>query len=242
MAEAQVEQKDVKLAVAESSTATKQSEQAKPPVDEKSTSEHTENRIPQSRLNEVIQERNRERELRERNEERIREYEAKERSYEQKAAGDAEVSRLVNKYQMTEAAARDALSAADAVAERKNRDLNAQVAQHRLAEWHRNMETKHSDYREMSPDMERVFSGLDQTTQRLCTASPTGLEMLYQYAKSGKSSDETTKRALSSTPGQGSRDLSSELSRASIAKMDASEYKKRQVEINAWTEAQSRRS
>src|ERR1035437_4914904 len=196
MAEAQSETKDVKIIAVETSTTVAQSEQVKTPVDEKSTSEHTENRIPQSRLNEVIAERNRERDLRERNEERIREYEAKERLSDQKAVGDAEVSRLVNKYRMTEEAARDAVSSADAVAERKNRDLNAQVAQHKLSEWHRNMESKHSDYRETTPDMEKVFSSLDQVTQRLVTASPTGLEMLYQYAKSGKSADEVAKKAF----------------------------------------------
>ena len=250
MADEKVEQKDVKVVGSEASAGSNQGSGTTPPPGENSGSSEAENRIPQSRFNDVVKERNQERVLREQYESRIREFEQKERLHEQRVAGENEVTRLVSKYKIPEEAARDAVASADAISERKNQELHAQVRQAQLADWHRNMETKYKDYREMSPDMEKVYSSLDQTTQRMVTASPQGLEMLYSYAKTGKGDDAAKKafeegaahsssvrdekKALSSTPGSGSKSPNSELSGEAIRKMSIEEFKKRSVEINDW--------
>src|SRR3990172_7821907 len=78
---------------------------AKPPTDEKSVADRSpENRVPQSRFNEVITERNRERELRETYESRIRDLEARQssRAATQESVVDREVKKLVAKHGMDE--------------------------------------------------------------------------------------------------------------------------------------------
>lgn len=249
MADEQVVDKDVKEVVTDSSTVTDQNGQATPPAKENLASEQADNKIPYPRFNEVIQERNRERELREQYESRIRDLEHRMSSVPTKPAGSEEIERLVKKG-ISEEMAKEIVHTADVVSERKNRETQAQIAQYQLAEWHRNMESKYKDYRETTPEMEKVFSKLDPVSQRMVTASPVGLDMLYQYAKSGKgieaskkafeagaqhaSQVKDLKKAISSTPGSGSKDTSKELSEKVIREMPIAEYQKRQVEINDW--------
>lgn len=231
-----------------------QTDGSTPPAGERPADSRSEQRIPLPRFNEVIDQRNQAQALAERLELRLKEMET--RLPPAKPAGEEEVERLT-KAGVPEATARQVVAVAENVGNRKNREVQAQLAQYQLAEWHREMERKHSDYRETAPDMEKVFTALPPVTQQLCMSSPAGLEMLYNQAKAGKSitdaqkafeagaqsvvSKKAEKLAVSSIPGGSSGNSSQELTGAIITAMSPEEFKKRQVEINAWVEQRSKR-
>ncbi len=220
-----------------------------PPAGENPASTSSENRIPQSRLNEVIEQRNRERALREQMEARLTDFEK--RLPPAKAAGEEEIERLV-KRGVTKEIAEEVVRTAEAVGDRKSRQVEARLAQYQLAEWHRNMESKYKDYRETTSEMEKVFSSLPLQTQAMCTSSEAGLDMLYHYAKSAKGIDKSReafvagaqsvqtlkdqKAAVSSGSGRASVKPIQDISPAYLASIrgNTEEYQKNLKRINHW--------
>lgn len=248
MADEQVEKKDVNGSGSESSTGSSQTEGSNPPAEESSVESRSENRIPLPRFNEVIQERNRERQLREQYESRLRDLEQR---LPTKAPGEEQVERLV-KSGVDPKVAKEIIDVSTEASRRERQALESQRQAANLQMWHRDMESKYKDYREMAPVMEREFSNLSPNAQMLAVSDPAGLEMLYAKAKASLSIDgskkafdegakqayntKDQKRAISSTPGSSSKGGTQEVSLEYLASIrgNTKEYRKNLDRINHW--------
>lgn len=227
-----------------------QEQQANPPAGEQSAAQGSDNRIPYPRFQQVIDERNQERAVREQQEARIRDLESRVSgaSAQQQPSVDAEVERLVKELNMAPEAARAIVATQVAIAQRAQQGTNQQLRQYELRDWSRALEQKHSDYKELIPDMEKAFSELQPMERNLVVSSPVGLEMFYNHVRSNKVNqklkesfnqganqayaNKAQKQAVSSVPGTSSGSQSNKLTREGIKNMSLSEYQKRLPEIN----------
>lgn len=252
MADDVVNEQDVKTDVStDSSSAESQNKVANPPTGENPGANESENRIPHKRFNEVIQERNEARNRQEALEARIRDMESRLSTAPVKVDdGSAEVERLVKNLGMDEKAARELMEVTRIANERANAPLRAQQQAAMLDNWNRDMAKRHTDYDDIVPDMEKVFSRLPAHMQNLVVSDPSGLEMLYNQAKASKSQDKTKeafdkgsaeayskkgeKLAVSNLPGSGSKGTNQEISAEWIRNSSVADYKKNLNRINHW--------
>lgn len=255
MSDEVINETDVKDSVADSSAADNHVESATPPTEENSGANKQENRIPQSRLNEVIEQREEARIRAAVMEQKLRDYEARLSAEPKKDDGAAELDRLV-KSGVDPKVAREIMEVNRISNERANAPIREAQRAQELSSWNRNMAQKYNDYDAVVPEMEKVFSSLSKQEQMGVMSGPRGLEMLYHQAKASKVADTTKaafdsgkkaaydkkseKMAVSGTPGQGSKGSASELSAESIRDMSIAEYKKRLPEINDWLSGKKR--
>lgn len=248
----------------ESAPAEPQNTNTAPPAEENSVgvqgSENTnENRVPQSRFNEVIEQRNRERQIRAEYEARLRELESRQSmpQAQQKSVIEAEAEALAEELGMDKKAAMRLMKAQEKIVQARQTEVEAQLQQYQLGSWHNNLANKYKDYSELSPKMAQAFDSLPQSEQQRVLASPYALEMFYHYVKGQNLGDtldkvktqaaqdaynnKLAKQAATSVPGASSPKPAGMLSREAIANMDSAEYMKRLPEINAWVAKQSGR-
>lgn len=210
-----------------------------------------ENRVPQSRFNEIIDQRNRERQLREDYEAKLRELESRLGAGTQKPNSviDAEAKRLAERLNMDEKAAREILESQASVVRSQNAQVEERFRQMEINEWSRAIASRHADYAQVVPKMEKLFMEMTPQEQHLAVSSPRGLEMLYAYAKAAELpnkekeafnaganaayQNKAQKQALSSTPGAAAN-VRKDLSPEAIRNMSVKEYRERYDEINAW--------
>lgn len=212
---------------------------------------NNENRIPQSRFNEIIDQRNRERELREGYEAKLRELESRLGAGQSKPDSviEAETARLAEKLNMDPKAARELVEAQANIARAERAQVENRLRQYEINEWSRGMSQRYKDYADVVPKMEKLFMEMAPHEQNMVVSSPRGLEMLYAYAKSAELpnkekeafnaganaayQNKAQKQALSSTPGAAAN-VRKELSPEAIRNMSVKEYRERYDEINAW--------
>lgn len=259
MADMSQEQTDVNSqnADAVSSTETAQVDASTTPTVENTGEAKSENKVPQTRFNEVIQERNktreevsREREARERAEARIRELESGQsaQAFKRPNVAEAEVQRLVKELGMEENAARSIVKTYENLSAAQRREHEAAQGRFQAESWANQKQEKDPMYKDLEPELDRSFSSLKPDMQHYIAQNPEALEMFYESVRSkhlmGKSKDsyskgvqdavtnKMAKQAISSVPGNSSSGGKTALSRKSIADMSASEYMKRLPEIN----------
>jgi len=125
--------------------------------------------------------------------------------------------------------------------------LEQQNVQREMASWTEKFSRDHTDYKQLEPEMGKVFSALPERTQDLIVSDPAGLELLYGHVKSqflekaiaegnqaGKNQaydNIALKQAVASTPGASSQSTNNAITRASLAAMSPTEFSERQVEI-----------
>lgn len=215
-------------------------------------SDSNENRVPQSRFNEVIEQRNRERIMREQYEAEIRQLRSATSmpQAQQKSLVEQEAEALAEELGMDQKAALRLMKATEKVSQARESQLQAQLQQYQLGQWHSNLENKYKDYKELSPKLAAAFDTLPQSEQMRVLGSPVALEMFYHYVKgqnidstintvkeqaaAGAYNNKLAKQAVTSVPGASGTKPAGKLSRESINAMPPDEYTKRLPEINAW--------
>lgn len=251
MADMTQEQKDVNIqeVVAESSPAETQANAPITPTAEDAGAAKPENKVPQSRFNEVIEQRNADRIARERLEARVRELESvKPESGPRKSVADIEVDRLVKELGMEESAARSIVRTYENLTNAQRQEQVRTQNRHRAEEWATQKAEKDPVYKELEPELDKSFSFLEPEMQGFIAQNPHALEMFYESVKSkhlaGKSKDayskgaddayknKAAKQAIASVPGASSSVGKTQLTRDSLLKMSNSEYQKRLPEIN----------
>ena len=249
MADGQVDQAAVTAETPASAPAESQNESATPPATENVVADNTsENRIPKSRLDEVIGQRNRERELRESYEARIRDIEARQSAPQSPNVVDTQVKRLVEKLGLKEEAARELVEAQREISQAQHAQVDQKLQQYELSRWRENLTQKYKDYTKVEPQMARVWESMSPQEQHTAVSSPRGLEMLYHYAKGqnfesdiAKAREEAAsqayankqlKQAATTLPGASSAKPNGALTRQAINDMDQATYLKRLPEIN----------
>ncbi len=254
MADMVPEQTDVNSQVADavSSSADAQVVAANTPAAEHAVAAKPENKIPQSRFNDVIQERNSEREARERLESRVRELESgKSEQFKRPSVADAEVQRLVKELDMEESAARAIVKTYENLNAAQRRDHEVAQSRFQAETWATQKAEKDPLYKSIEPELDRSFSALKPEMQTFIASNADALEMFYDSVKSrhvGSQSKDSyskgaedalknklAKQAVSSVPGSSNSGGKTALTRKSIADMiknDISQYVKRQAEIN----------
>lgn len=253
MADVITEQKDVNSQEvdAASSTATTQVDGANTPTVENTGATKTpENKIPQSRFNDVIQERNSEREARERLESRIRELESRGSVDQVKrpSVADLEVKRLVDKLGMEESAAREIVATYQNLNQAQRREQEVAQSRFQAETWAAQKAEKDPVYRDIEPELDKAFSSLKPEMQHFIAQNAEALEMFYDgvkakhvgskskesYAKGAEDAlkNKNAKQAVSSVPGSSSSVGKTQLTRKSLTEMGNSEYMKRLPEIN----------
>jgi hypothetical protein len=206
-----------------------------------------ENRIPQSRFNEVIEQRNREREMREQYEKRIRDLEQNQPNPAVKSVEDQEVDRLVSRLNLSKEAAREIVQSSANVAKAQRQVVDQRLQQYELNGWREQLTRQYPDYQATEAKMAEVWNTLEPHERQLALSSRRGLEMLYSYAKGQglgqvinqareQAANEVydnklVKQAVSSVPGASAK-ATAPLNAASIAAMSIEEYKRRLPEIN----------
>lgn len=209
-----------------------------------------ENKIPQSRFNDVIQERNTARENQERLEARIRELESRGSVEQAKrpSVADLEVKRLVEKLGMEESAAREIVATYENLNQAQRREAAQAQSRSQAETWANQKAEKDPIYKEIEPELDRAFTSLRPEMQQLIAQNADALEMFYDSVKAkhvGSKSKESyskgvedalknknAKQAVSSVPGGASQVGKTQLTRKSIDAMPIAEYIKRQAEIN----------
>lgn len=209
-----------------------------------------ENKVPQTRFNEVIHERNRERELREQYEARIRELESQ-RSMGapgKDAVVEAEVQRLVKTLDMSEEAARGIVETNRNLLRAEREQMAREQNRNELSQWAVRKAQADPMYKELDPELDRAFSSLPPQRQMKIANDPDLLDMFYEnvkasvllskskqsFEKGASQAYETkgAKQAVTSMPGGSSSVGKTALSRESLRKMSPEEYKRRLPEIN----------
>lgn len=238
-------------AEAGASSANAQTPTGTPPAGENPASGNgSENRVPQSRFNEVVHEKNRERELREMYEARIRELESRQSVQvpQRPSVIDAQAERLAKELSMDKDAARKILEANAAVREAEMMEIEHRQKASRAEEWARNKAQVDPDFKALGPELDREFSAKSPQMQQRIASDPELLEMFYESVRSknlgskakeayAKGADEAyrakqVKQAVSNVPGSSSGSGSASLSRELLRRMSPEEYMKRQPEIN----------
>lgn len=208
-----------------------------------------ENKIPQSRFNDVIQERNSEREARERLEARIRELESvRSEGPKRVSVADLEVKRLVEKLGMEESAAREIVATYQNLSQAQKQEQEAQRMRVDADTWASRKAESDPVYRELEPELDKSYSSLSPKMQFDIAHNPELLEMFYENVKArhlGSKSKESyskgvedaykgkaAKQAVSSVPGSSSSVGKTQLTRKAVAEMSIAEYTKRLPEIN----------
>ncbi len=255
MADAVSEQTDVnsQTAVADSSPVVAQPDAANTPTVENTGAPKVENKVPQTRFNEVIQERNSEREARERLENRIRELELgrSEGGFKRESVADLEVKRLVKELDMEEAAARSIVQTYQNLDQARSQEQEASKRRNDALAWASQKEQSDPVYKDIEPELDRSYGSLSPKMKYDIAQNPELLEMFYESVKAkhlgSKSKDSYSKgvedalknkglkQAVSSVSGTSSSVGQTALSRESIRKMiqtDIKQYVKRQAEIN----------
>lgn len=237
------------VATATSTEAT-QVQQANPPAAESAAAQsESENRVPQSRFNEVIEQRNSERRLREMTEARIRDLEARvNQGQPQESVVEQQAKRLVASLKLAPEAAKEIAQSQYEIAKSERAQIEAQLRQSQFQNWQRQMADKHKDYQELQPQMEKVYMSLNQDGQRYATSSLDGLQYIYDKAKASVADDKAResfqngassayetkmqKQAIAPGPGGSAATQTSKLTLKAIRDMDLKEYQKRLPEIN----------
>ena len=255
MADVIAEQTDVNSQVvdAASSSADTQVNAANTPTVENTGAAKPENKIPQSRFNDVIQERNSEREARERLERRIQELESRGSVEQPKRASvaDLEVQRLVKELGMEEAAAKSIVQTYQNLSMAQRREQEAAQSRFQAENWAAQKAQNDPVYKDIEPELDRSFSSLKPEMQHFIAQNADALEMFYEGVKAKHASSKSKesyskgtedalknkglKQAVSSVPGASSQGGKTELTRKAIADMiknDISQYVKRLAEIN----------
>lgn len=234
----------------DSPPAAAQVENANPPAEENSVADNKpENKVPQSRFNEVIEQRNKERELRERYESRIRDLESRQSvsPQQRESVVDREVKKLVAKHGMDEKAARDFVESAQAVSRAERQELERQMGQRDIMAWGERMAKDDPDYKALEPELDRAFAALPPQKQELIASDIDLLNMFYGNVKSSVAArkvkeayqdgakaayeGKAAKQAVASIPGA-SANAKRGISRKDILNMSNEEYTKRLPEIN----------
>lgn len=228
-------------------------------VAEQGLGQSNENRVPQSRFNEVIEQRNRERQMREQYESEIQRLRTAVSAplTQQKPLIEAEAEAMAEELGMDKKAALRILQANEKVVQHREQALQAQLQQYQLGAWQEGLKAKYKDYNELSPKMAAAFDALPQNEQMRVLGSPVALEMFYHYVK-GQNIDSTiksateqaaanayqnklAKQAATSMPGASSAKPAGALSREAILNMPHDEYTRRLPEVNAWLAEQAKR-
>lgn len=226
-------------------------ESATPPTGEKPEASSThENKIPQSRFNEVIEERNASRQREIALEARLQNLESSrsQAGPKRESVADLEVKRLVAKLGMSEDAAKELVESQLNIANSLRRDQEVAQSRFQAEQWAKQKAKDDADYAAIEPELDRQFSSLKPEMQTFIASNADALEMFYGNVKSkhqsnkakeaySKGADEAyknkaAKQAVSSVPGSSSSGGKTSLTRDSIRKMDVKEYMSRQSEIN----------
>ena len=241
---------------ADSAPAAPQGEAANTPAAENAVAESNsgENRVPQSRFNEVVEQRNKEREIRASYEARIREIEARQSAPAQGSIVDSEVKRLVAKLGITPEAAHEMVDSSMTIARAERGAVEQKLQQYELSRWQENLASKHKDYRQMETKMAEIWETMSPSERNLVVASPRGLEMLYHTAKSESTegaienarkeganqayNNKLAKQAASSVPGAASPKTGGALTLEGIKALSPEDHQKRIKEVNAFLENQ----
>jgi hypothetical protein len=249
-AETQQTDENSQNSAAATSTVAEHSEQTNPPAAEKAVvNSGSENRVPQSRFNEVVEQRNHEREVREQYESRIRELESRASgTMQSESVEEKQVKRLVESLKLAPEAAREIVASQSAIAGAERGRVEAQMRSYQLSNWQRQMEEKHKDFRDLMPQMEKVYMSLPQIGQQYAVSSLEGLQMVYDKAKSSVAdnqieesyrkgaesaySTKSQKQAVSSGPGQAAAAGNGKITLSSINGMSLKDYEKNLPEIN----------
>ena len=202
MSDESVENTDVNTApqadASESSTeSTQDSLESKPPAEESSATKTPEDqRIPKSRLDEVIAERNQVRlELKE-IKDRLTKQDADSQSDKDTQRANRAVERLMGRGVDKEVAELLAETMADIAEDRVERrvgPVEQKTAKREVDSWLQDFTRSHKDADEYQPEMERVFSALPESMKNLVVSDRLGLEMLYGYVKGKKAESELEK-------------------------------------------------
>ena len=219
-----------------------------PTTEQVEASSTQENKIPQSRFNEVIEQRNADRARAEALESRLRALESQKPGASPKETlVEAEVKRLVTKLQMSEEAAREIVQTNINIQQAHRNEQEARQRQVEASQWAGQKAAKDPDYKVLEPELDRQFSSLPSHMQAFIANNPSALEMFYDSVKSrhstskakeafGKGADEAyktkqLKQAVSSTSGGSATPSKSGIENWRSWPLD--EYKKRLPEINA---------
>lgn len=250
MADETLVQRDdnIQNAEAGTSSANAQAPTGTPPAGENPASGNgSENRVPQSRFNEVVHERN---QIREMYEARIRELESRQSVQvpQRPSVIDAQAERLAKELSMDKDAARKILEANAEVRRAEQDEIENRHRASRAEEWARNKAQADPDFKALGPELDREFSAKSPQMQQRIAADPELLEMFYESVRSrhlgsrakeayAKGADEAyrakqVKQAVSNVPGSSSGSGVTPLSREGIRRMSPEEYMKRQPEIN----------
>ena len=253
MADMVPEQTDVNSQVVEAASSSAETQVIvanTPTVENTGAIKAPENKIPQSRFNDVIQERNSEREARERLEARIQELESarSESAPKRQSVADLEVQRLVKNLGMEEAAAREIVKTYQNLNQAQRREHEAAQSRFQAENWAAQKAEKDPVYKDLEPELDKSFSALKPEMQQFVAQNADALEMFYESVKSkhngSKSKDsyskgaddayknKMTKQAVSSVVGTSSSVGKTALTRKSLAAMPDAEYMKRLPEIN----------
>lgn len=222
---------------------------ATPPTGENpGANQGSENRIPQSRFNEVISERNRERD-------RVAQLESRLQQLESGAMGapqkdpviDAEVKRLVSRTGMSEEAAKEIVESSRNVARAERSQLELQQRMTQAEQWIAQKAQNDPMYKSLEPELDKSFNTLSPQMRRVISTDPEALEMFYDSVRArvsdGKAKEafnkgasaayenKATKAAVASVPGSGTS-VKPALTREAIRKMSVKEFTERQSEIN----------
>ena len=213
-----------------------------------------ENRVPQSRFNEVISQKNEYASKIEELERRLGAYETsvvqnKGNSVIEDAVGkligaglEPNAARLLVETQMT---------LTDTRMSERISPMEQRAMKREVEDWISDFAKGHNDYKALEPHMEREFAALPPEQQKMIASSPQGLEMLYwkvkgvsslekaQHQVQGAQAQGATeayqnialKAAIASTPGSAVQPQV--WSRATISQMSPAEYAKRRSEIFA---------
>lgn len=247
MSEESQEQKDVNSQVtdAASSSADGQKEVVNSPTSEKLETTESENRVPLSRLNEVIDARNAEKAARMALEARLRDLEAVQEA-KPDAVAEGEVKRLMAKLQMSEEAAREIVQTNINLDKSRRQSQEAKERHLGAQRWVSDKAKNDPMYKELEPELERAFGNLSPKNREMVSTDVEALDMFYEGVKAktlqsktkdsfNKGADEAyknkgLKQAVSSGAGSGSS--SGKTSLEGWTKWSSETYMKRLPEIN----------
>lgn len=242
---------DVKPQAPETSTEVQPEVQANTPGSEQlpaqtTATETAENRVPLTRLNEVIEQRN---ELKTRYEELERRLQAVEKP--QETQENKYIKTLVERG-MDEDAAKLLVETASMIAEEKAESFVQPVlqksAKREVDEWRTTFAKAHPDFIQLEPKMLETFKGLSKEMREYVVSSDKELENFYYMVK-GREADASAakaaqlaadeayktkglKTAVSSTPGATATNTTqATFTREQIAQMDSATYLKNRARI-----------
>lgn len=219
-----------------------------PTVENTATTEVSEDKsVPYTRFQEVIQKKNAHEQKIKELEDRLNQLQPAEKQAQ--TALDRQVAKLVSRG-MDENVARLIAETSSEIAQEQVSERLAPMerasVEKEMESWIDNFSKQHTDYKDLEPEMQKIFTNLPESTKSIVVSDKMGLELLYSHAKRQKLEQELGKKfqegvskaydnkglkaAVSSTPVT-AKMPDNTLTRESISKMGEEEYTRRKSEI-----------